>query len=163
MLKIKQESKIDGIFVLMIFCVFAASVLVVLIFSARIYKNMTDLSREGYEDQTCLSYIWTKVRNEDEAGKIFIGDFQGIPALCLDDDYGGVAYRTSIYLYDGWIREMFSQADLDFEPEDGSRVIEAQLFNLEQLENGLIKVSTATGHLLVASRSQAGLPLPLKE
>ena len=148
----------DTVFVLMTFCVFAAAVLLVLMFSAKTYKNMTDLSREGYSAQTGLSYIWSRVKNEDEAGRIYVGEFEGQPALCFNAVYNNAPYRTMIYLYNGWIRELFSEAHMEFYPEDGVPVIEAESFDIEQLENGLIKVATDSGSLLVYPRGQAGTP-----
>ena len=158
MIKVKKGPKIDTVFVLLTFCVFAAAVLVVLMFSAKTYKNMTDLSREGYNDQTGLSYIWSRVKNEDEAGRIYVSDFEGQPALCFNQVYNNVPYRTMIYAYNGWIRELFCQANMEFYPEDGVPVIEANTFSIEQLENGLIKVATDSGSLLVHPRGKAGAP-----
>jgi hypothetical protein len=153
-MKTKQGQKIDTIFVLMVFCVFAAMVLTVLTLGARIYKNTAALAREGYNGQTCLSYIWSKVKNEDEAGRIYVDDFNGAPALCFGEEYDGETYRTVIYLYNGRIYELFCGTGLSFPPEDGTPVIEAEVFSVKQLDNGLIKAETDTGSLLIYPRSK---------
>jgi len=157
MIKVKQGQRIDTIFILMIFCVFAMSVLMVLMFSGKIYKNMHELSGEGYNEQTFLSYMWSRVKNDDKAGKIYISDFEGLPALCFDDEYDGASYQTLVYLYDGWIREMFCQTSLSLSPALGTPVIEANSFSLEQEEYGLIKVKTDFGSLLISPRGKTGL------
>jgi len=145
----KRGQRIDTIFVLMLFCIFAMSVLMVLMLNGRIYKNMNDLSREGYGEQVCLSYVWSRVKNEDAAGELRIGDFNGNKALCFDEKYGGVSYSTFVYFYDGYIRELFCQSGLGLAPEDGEPVIEAKDFSVQQLENGLIEVTAEGGSLFI--------------
>ena len=157
---IRGNSRIDTIFVLIIFCVFAISVLLVLMLSAEMYKKMTDISREGYDDRTGLSYIWTKVKNNDNAGKIHIGDFNGVPALCFDEEFSGVTYTTRVYFYDGWVRELFSEADIDFLLEDGSQIIEIDDLEFEELGPGLIRITSGGSSLLISPRGAHGAPNP---
>jgi hypothetical protein len=156
----RGNSRIDTIFVLIIFCVFAISVLLVLMLSAEMYKKMTDISREGYDDRTGLSYIWTKVKNNDNAGKIHIGDFNGVPALCFDEEFSDVIYTTRVYFYDGWIMELFSEADIDFLLEDGAQIIQLDDLVFEEFSSGLIRVSSGGNSLLISPRGSHGTPNP---
>jgi len=157
-MKAKQGQRIDTIFVLGIFCVFAAMVLTVLMLSGRIYKNMTDLSNEGSNDRTCLSYIWSRVKNEDIAGKIYIVKLQELNALCFEEEYGGKAYQTMVYLHDGYIRELFCEVGLSFMPEQGTPMMKAETFSLRERKHGVIEVATDAGSLLVYPRSRIGIP-----
>ena len=134
-------------------------ILMVLMFSGRIYKKMVDLSAEGYNDHTCLSYIWSRVKNDDEAEKIYIDDFQGVSALCFEEEYNDVLYRTMIYMHDGWVRELFCQKELSFSLGQGTPVIKAESFSLEELENGLIEIKTDSGSLFVYPRGQKGIAM----
>jgi len=152
-----KGQRIDTIFVLIIFCVFAVSVLMILMFGASIYKNINAMSRDGHAERTALSYIWTKAKNGDDAGKVYVGDFRGLPALCIDEEIFGTTYRTSVYFYDGWIYELFSETSLDFLPEDGTRVIEVTGVSFEELGHGLIRVSAGAKHLLIYPREAAGI------
>ena len=156
----RGNTRIDTIFVLVIFCVFAISVLLVLMLSADMYKKMTDISREGYDDRTGLSYIWTKVKNNDNAGKIHIGDFNGVPALCFDEEFSDVTYTTRVYFYDGWVMELFSEVGIDFLLEDGAQLIQIDDLVFEELEYGLIKVSSGGNSLLISPRGAHGSPNP---
>lgn len=151
-----RGQSIDTVFVLIIFCIFAASVLAVLMLGGSIYKNMADISQDGYEERTCLSYVWTKVKNGDEAGKILLGDFDGQNVLLLKEEYDGVAYQTMIYYYDGWVRELFCEEGLNFAPEDGTPVIKTTSLSFTALENGLIKAEAGSGSLLISPRGSAG-------
>ena len=158
MIKTTRNTRIDTIFVLIIFCVFAISVLMVLMLGANIYKNMTDISHEGYDDRTGLSYIWTKVKNNDKNGTISIGDFNGLPALCFDevindDMFGPTSYRTMVYYYNGWVCELFSETSLTFLPEDGEQIIKIDDLSFEALDHGVIKVTSGINSLLISPRS----------
>ena len=153
MTKTTGKNKIDTVFVLMIFSIFALSVLLVLMLGARIYKNMTDMTREGQDERTLLSYIWTKVKNSDKAGSIYVGEFCGLSALCIDEEYDGTPYRTVVYQYDGWVYELFSETGIAFLPEDGVRVTKIGDLQFEEFEYGLIKVSTGGKNLLLSPRT----------
>jgi len=155
MLKTVRGQRIDTVFVLIVFCVFAFSVLMVLMLGANTYSHITEMSREEHAERTVLSYIWTKVRNSDEGGNIRIDDFQGLPALCIFEEVSGIQYRTLIYHYDNWVYELFSEADIVLDPEDGIKIIQAEFLHLEELDYGLISVSSGTRTLLISPRSRA--------
>ena len=158
-MKTIRKRKIDTLFVLIIFSVFALSVLMVLMLGARIYSNMTDMASEGEGERTVLSYIWTKVKNGDRAGSAYVGKFNGLDALYFDseyeDEYEVVQYRTAIYQYDGWVYELFSETGLDFAPEDGVRVMRIDDdLSFENYEHGMIRVTAGTRTLLLSLRSE---------
>jgi len=148
--KVIRGRSIDTIFVLIVFSIFAFSVLMVLMLGASIYRNINDIAREGQNEHTALSYVWTKTKNFDDAGSIHVGDFNGVPALFIDESIGDVAYRTAVYHYDGWLMELFSEADLEFSPTDGVRVVTIDDMSFDAADNGLIKV-TAGGKVLFLS------------
>ena len=157
-MKAVQDNKAGMAAALIIFCVFTMSVLTVLTLGVSAYKNMTAISREGYDERVCLSYIWTKIKNGDEAGKVYIDDFKGLSALCLDEVHDGVAYRTMIYSYEGMVYELFFEAGLVFSPEDGVPVIKNDSLSFEQLETGLIKVSAGSESVFIYPRGKAMIP-----
>ena len=140
-MKTNKGQKIDTVFVLIIFCVFAISMLMVLMLGASIYKNMTEVSRDGYDERTTLSYFWTKIKNGDEDGLVFLSDFQGLPALCLAEVYGDTKYLTMIYRYGDKVYELFTEEGVLLDPEDGTPVIGADDLNFEALDGGLIRIT----------------------
>ena len=152
MIKKTRGQRIDTVFALLIFCVFAVSVLMVLMLSAGTYKNITEITRDGYDERTALSYIRTKAKSYDTAGGISIGSFNGIPALCFDEEIDSTIYRAMIYYYDGWVYELFSEAGLDFEHEDGVKIIKVPNLAFEEIGNRLIKVGSGAGELLIYPR-----------
>lgn len=154
MTKTKSGWKIDSFFVLIIFCIFITSALMSLILGAAAYKNIIDRSYEGQDERICLSYVCTKIKNADN--KVYVGDFYGQSALFITKEYEGVVYRTAIYLYDGWVCELFSETGLEFLPEDGMPVIEAENLVFEEMENGLIEVTVNSQSLLILPRVNSG-------
>jgi len=153
MSKFVRSRSIDTVFVLIVFSIFAVSVLMVLMLGASIYQNINDISREDELEQTALSYIWTKTKNFDKAGSISIGDFNGKPALFFNESLGGTDFRTAVYHYDGWLYELFSDAALEFSPADGERVVMVDDLSFESAENGLFRVSSGDIILLLYPRS----------
>jgi len=153
MSKLSRGRSIDTIFVLIVFSIFALSVLMVLMLGASIYRNINEISNDGQAEQTALSYVWSKTKNFDNAGGIHVGDFKGVPALFIDEKLGDTYYRTAIYYYDGWLCELFSEVALEFSPEDGVRVIRVDEMRFESVSNGLIKATTGERSLLLSPRS----------
>ena len=154
MRKLVRTQKIDTIFVLVIFCIFAASVLVSLMFGGSIYKNMTDKINKTYDENICLSYIWMKVKNTDVVDGVYIDTFHDLPVLCLDEIFYGITYQTRIYLYDGWVCELFSELGLEFYPDAGMQIMKAEFLDFENLENGLVKVTVDSESMIVFPRSK---------
>jgi len=136
----------------MIFCVFAVSVLMVLMLGANTYKNVTDMSRDGDSERSVLSYIWTKIKNSDDAGQIYVGDFHGLSALYIIEDIAQTQYITTVYHYDGWVYELFCEAGLEFTPENGTQIIRIDYLTFDNLDNGSIKVSSGGKDLLIFPR-----------
>jgi len=153
MKKVIRGRSVDTIFVLIIFSVFAFSVLLVLMLGASVYRNINDISREGEHEHTALSYIWTKSKNFDNAESIHVGDFSGASALFIDEVLGGTDFRTAIYYYDGWLYELFSEADLDFSPVDGVRIVQVDGLSFNDLGEGLIEVIAGEKNLILSPRS----------
>ena len=140
----------------MIFCIFAMSVFLILALSGSIYRNISDIASEGRDERIALSYIRTKIRNADSAGSVSISSFGGRPALALEEDIGESVFVTYIYLYEGWVHELFHERNPGqgfFSPGDGRPVIRAASLSFYELDSGLIKVSTDYGSLLIYPRS----------
>ncbi|MCL2201816.1 MAG: DUF4860 domain-containing protein [Oscillospiraceae bacterium] len=149
------KHRIDTIFVLIIFCIFAVSVLMVLMLGASIYQNMTEISRENQEERTVLSYIRTKIRNNDENWRIYIGEFAGLPALVYDEEFDGRQFRTVIYHYNGWLYELFTEVGLELFPTDGKQIMELGGISFEECGYGMIRVTSGPKSLMIYQRTSA--------
>ena len=152
-----NNNKVDTVFVLAIFCVFSVSVLMVLMLSGSTYENMVGISREGHNERISLSYVRTKIRSADTMGSISVSDFNGHSALSISETFAGRTFKTYIYLYNGWVHELFHEEGLDFFPGDGMPIIRADSLSFEAIDNGMIRVSTDFGSLLIFPRSSDGV------
>lgn len=126
----------DGLIALLLFGVFAACVLAVLLTGAGAYRRLVGRDRAAYERRTCVQYIATRVRQADQDGGIWLSDFGGNPALVLDQ---GDGYTTQVYCFGGWLMELYAAEDAGLAPEDGDRLMEMDSLELS-LEDGLLTV-----------------------
>ena len=119
---------IDGLVALLLFGVFAACVLVVLLTGADAYRRLTERDQAAYERRTGVQYIATRVRQADHAG--------GVAVILGADE----TYAARVYCYDGWLMELYCLAEEPMEPQDGQKIMEARALELS-LEDGLLEAS----------------------
>lgn len=153
-----RGQRVNMVFALIVFCAFAMSLLTVLMLGANAYRSITEMSRKGYDERACLSYVWTKVKNGDDAGTVKVGDFHGLSSLCIYEEVDGVMYQTVIYAYDGHLYELFHETGIALSPEDGTPILKTEFLRFEQLENGLIQVQDSYGSLFIYPRCDKGAP-----
>ena len=165
-----RSQRIDTVFVLLIFCVFAVSVLMVLMLSASTYKNMNDISQDEIDERTALSFIWTKIKSNSGDGGVFVDYFYGIPALCFDshvdytfeeielfsdeidfydDEPDYKTFRTMIYYLDGGMYELYFELGVDLEPDSGVFIIDVDSLTFQDAGDGLIRIISGTRSMLV--------------
>ncbi len=141
----------DTLFTLLLFGVFAACVLFVLLTGANVYRDLTLRDQAAYAHRTCAQYIAAKVRQAPSPDAVRVEEFGG-DALVLSQDIDGWEYLTRIYCYDGWLRELFAQADGELAPQDGEKIIEAQGLELELADGVLsVYVTDSTGRTTALS------------
>ena len=142
-----KKHRIDGVFVLLLFSVFAACVLLVLLTGAGSYQRLTKRDAKNYDQRICVQYLAAKVRHAEQLDGIFVGNFDGIPAksgdtLFLTEDVDGETYWTRIYYEDGYVRELYAAADETFEKEDGEPVLAARSLTFQLSADGLLMAAT---------------------
>lgn len=129
-----KEFHINGILVLVLFGIFAVSILMVLLTGAGAYRRLTERGQESYTARTIPQYISTRVRQADTAGMISVGNFGGVEALELWEEIDGTRYVTRIYCYEGYLRELFCAEDIELLPSAGECIMQAKAagFSLEE-------------------------------
>lgn len=129
----KKEHQVEGLFVLLVFALFAGSLLLVLLLGAGTYQRITQRDTASYVQNTTLQYIATKVHHMDEVGAIRVGTFSeqenaaddGISTLYLRQALDGTWYETRIYSYEGYVRELLGEEAGSFSPQDGNPIVES--------------------------------------
>ena len=141
----QKQLKTGSFLALMIFGVFAACVLLVLLMGADAYQRMTERDRMTYEERTAVQYLTTRVRQSDGAEGVAVIDFQGLDALVLREKTEDEVYETRLYCYDGWLMELYASADAELSPSDGGRILQAKEMDLS-MEDGLLQVRLMMPH-----------------
>jgi hypothetical protein len=141
MRKIKTSNHVvDLVFLLALFCVFAATVLSVLMAGANVYQEIASKMEAQYTERTCLTYLDAKIRHYDEAGMVTVERFGEGNALALYEDYQGVRYKTLIYYADGYLRELYFEDGLEFQPEDGQAILAIDGLQIYQKTENLLQL-----------------------
>ena len=139
MLKQRKPLAVDTIFVLAMICVFAASSLMVVLYGARVYKNIMADTDNNYHTRTGLSYVTNKIRSADVSGSVYTIKRDGVDMLVISEHLEGTEYLHCIYYYDGWLREiMFVEAGYSFNLRDGERIVSAEDFTVRELGAGFL-------------------------
>ncbi len=143
----ENDHSLNGLLAMVLFGVFAACVLSVLLTGTDAYQRLTERDQASYESRTAAQYIATRVRQADCAGGVSAGTFGDSDALELWETVGESTYVTRVYCYDGWLRELFTDAGGDFAPEDGEKVLEADSLAVTLSSFGLLtaQITSADG------------------
>lgn len=136
----REKHHIEALAVLLLFGVFAACILSVLLTGAGAYRGLTARDDAAYHARTAAQYLATKVRQADAAGQVWVAPFfPGGPAddtLYLQEG----DYCTRVYCYDGSIWELFSSPEGSFVMADGEPILPAQALSLS-LTDGLLTLT----------------------
>lgn len=133
----------DLLFTLALFCVFAASALLVVLMGANVYKQTAAGMAQNYNTRTSISYLAEKIRQNDVVNGIKIESIDGKDALVLEQTVGKSTYQTWIYSSDGMLREVMVVAGTKVEAADGQPIMEIENLQVEQDIPGMISL-TAT-------------------
>ena len=160
-----QKHNIEGAFVLVLFAVFAVTIVAVLALGADSYKSLVERDNESYNKRIITSYVSAKIRNNDSIGAVEAGGFarpeepDGIDTLHLYQMIDGQKFDLRIYYYDGHIYELFTVADNKIEPEAGNPIMEAEGLSFTQ-EGSVIEITAVdanhiTNKATVSVRSES--------
>lgn len=150
-----KKSNLTGVFVLLIFAVFMASVMLVLLSGVDTVQKLTQRDQRTYHRRTAVQYISTRIRQADEIGAVSTEK----DTLILTENLDGVSYETRIYCCNGYLREMFCEAGAALAPDFGEEVLPMNHFQITQ-ENNLIRAEL---HLPDGSKEILTLLLRSKE
>lgn len=121
---------------LMLFGLFTLFLLLMLLFSARIYQQTVKNTNAETTLGTAVSYISTKFRQHDMENGIFSNTLDGLPALCFRDTLNGQEYITYIYLDHGNLKELFTQSDSNANASAGTTIAELSDFQISENSPG---------------------------
>ncbi len=140
----KRGHSFDVVLTMILFGVFALSVLMVLMMGAQSYQGVVTSMKESYEERTCLQYIATKINHYSGENAVTVTEFGDGSALALTETIGGNNYITYIYLYNGYAMELFCEEGINLSPSAGFTIMELEGLTVEEATPNLIYL-TCTG------------------
>nr|WP_308656948.1 DUF4860 domain-containing protein [uncultured Agathobacter sp.] len=142
MFKIDREThRIDSIFIMLLFFLFALTAFVLIMIGVRQYKATANAMDYNYEIRTVTSYLREKTRQNSSNSSISIETIDGTNALCLKNTLNNTIYNTYIYYYDGSLREMYIQEGTPFTLNLGQQIVTILGFDMVKTDDGLIIVT----------------------
>lgn len=121
---------------LMLFGIFALFLLLMLLFSARIYQQTARNTNAENTLGTAVSYITTKFRQHDLKDGIFTSSLDGLSALCFRDILNDQEYITYIYLDQGELKELFTPYGSSASASAGTTIAELSDFQVAESTPG---------------------------
>ncbi len=131
---------INSILPLLVFALFAVTVMTVIIFGARSYRTQTERDDASFTARTAVQYVSTKIRQASNSRSITVEPFGDTVAIVLPAEYDGVEYTTKLYYYDGNLCELFSPSFIEMIPSDGEPVLPMDAMDC-LLDDGLLTVT----------------------
>ena len=140
----RNHAPLDFIFILALLCVFAFGALMTAILGSNTYKGIKEDMDSNFEFRTPLSYIATKIRQNDRIDSIRIINKEGTDALVLETPDNGVTCETWIYEYQNSLYEVYLEKGTSFHLEDGLAMIPSHGLKFK-LKGDLLQI-TASDH-----------------
>lgn len=137
-----EQHRLGTLAVLAVFCVFAVCMLTVILFGAKAYQSLNEQSEENYQSRTLSLYLSGKLRQAPLQGEITVSAFGDGDCIEIPEVLDGDLYYTRVYCADGWLMELFGEADFEYEPEEGERILRASDFEAE-IVDGFLKLRAA--------------------
>ena len=132
---------VSSLFSLLLFGVFVLFLILMLLFSARIYQQTVKQTDSDSELGTAATYLTTKFRQHDRGDEIFSGSLDDIPALCFRNDIKGKEYITYIYLKNDSLMELFTAKGSPASSDAGTVISQLSDFRFSEMENGFYHFS----------------------
>ncbi len=148
---------ISGVFVFLLLGVFAVLSTVMVLLGARAYRGTVERNSTHNTARICSSYLRSIVRADDETGSLRIERMDAlvtneddseqqvqVDTIALYNAYDDEAYVTRIYIWDGYLREWFTEASEPFYADAGEVVCAAEEMQAS-IQDGLLTVEVRSG------------------
>ncbi len=137
----KKAISIESLFVMLLFTIFAVSIVMMIISGKTSYGKILDEKKQAEEMRITTSYLRMKLKQNDQAKSVFVQHVPDLGIELLELRHGGEdsEYRTVIYFYENRIWEAYLSVEDEFETALGEPVIEfmADAVRFERTDKGL--------------------------
>ena len=134
----RRKKRLTGsLAVLAVFSVFAFCVPAVVLYGARVYRDLTALSAENAETRTAALYLSGKIRQAARSDAVTVCRFGDGDCLLIPETHDGARYQTRVYCHDGWLTELYGEAESRYAPEEGEKLCRASSLEAAAGRDGL--------------------------
>ncbi len=142
----KEKGQASGIYIIAITAFFLGCFLLLVLFGTNIYRGIAGRQAANNDQRAILSYLLTTTKmNETEITKKTDGQYGEL--LVVEDT--GTGYGNRIYVADGYLVEDYGKVDGALMPDYAIRIGETATFEIEEINAGLMKVSTDEGSVFI--------------
>lgn len=131
---------ISGAFVFLLLGIFVVFSTWMVLLSAQFYRVTVEQTSVHNTQRVLGSYLMNIVRGNDMAGAVRVERIDDTDTLCFEYDLDGLTCWTHIYYWDGYIRELFSDAEQEIHLNYGEKICEAQSFEARLDADGLLEM-----------------------
>ena len=140
----RRSTKIDSVFVIALFTMFAVTAFLLILIGAKQYQHTANTMDSNYESRTISSYLTEKIRQSDRQGQVSIEQIENTQALTIKTSEDDITYVTYIYYYDNALREIVVNDTSVFSLATGQEIIQTGGFEAEQISSNLLKITITT-------------------
>jgi len=150
-----QGQSMNVLFTMLLFLVFVLCALFTVLTGGKVYENISSRMEDNYAGSVALNYIANKVRQGDDYQAVTVKQVDGTDVLELSQNLGGEVFYTWIYYYDGYIRELFTDAESGLGLSDGLEILECEGLKLTMEHRVLVAETIGKGgsRLMLSVRS----------
>ena len=129
--------------VLMLLILVAIVVFTLASSGSQTYLRLTAKQSQAADLRTGLSYLDVQVRKHDTQDALAIrpDPFGKQPALVVEQQIEGKTFQTWIYLYDGYLCELFAEKGIKLTPNMGNRIAPMDELTMQALGNDALQVT----------------------
>lgn len=138
-----KKSKLDTVFVMMVFMLFICCLLLVTLTFAKVYKSSAERISDRFENAAAVSFIMKNLQSFDKENSINVRVIEDKTVLCLYETIDNSEYVTYIYQNEGMLCELFADTDFPFSFENGEVMLPCDDFTVS-IENGIVNFSLSS-------------------
>lgn len=126
----QKRHTIDFVFVLLLFCVFTMSALVVVYIGSQVYSSTASTMEQQFNQNVAIDYMMEKLRQNNTEQAVDIMNKDGIDVLCLHQTYNDEPYTTYIYVHEQQLKELLLHDGDTFDLQRGEALMYAENLSL---------------------------------
>ncbi|MBQ3574215.1 MAG: DUF4860 domain-containing protein [Clostridia bacterium] len=141
----RHNHTISQAFVFLLMALFAVLSALMVLFGARLYRGIINKTEETASARVLQSYVANVVKSNDSIDTVRVENIGGTEALVFVWEDEDMSFKTMVYYHDNYIRELFVDSEMPFDPSDGEGICAAQDFR-PGIRNNVVELNIRDAH-----------------